>query len=402
VSIHRIIIAGPATPHALSDLLCDDAERVRSLPGLGGSPVVDQVRLLHQSGYEVDLVTLDPSICDPLRLRGPGLTIRVGPYRPRARERVRDLFRAERHAVRRLVDDARGDVVHAHWTYEFALGALDSRHRSVVVTSHDAPLRVLRQQTDPYRLVRTAMAFMVSRKTRHLMAVSPHVRDHWQHQLRYRGHVSVVPNAVIPPSDALSLSATRPPRDTLVVAAGLGHWTRLKNPTTLLRAFARLRSLHVNGCSIQLRLYGTDYGPKGIAASAAGRLALSQGVVFRGALDRTRFWTELREADILAHTSREEACSMVVAEAMSTGVPVVAGSRSGGIPWQLDFGRSGLLVDTEDVEAVSAALWTLISDGALRRELSARALQRAHRLFSASSVLSSWMENYEQCSRELV
>lgn len=80
-----------------------------------------------------------------------------------------------------------------------------------------------------------------------------------------------------------------------------------------------------------------------------------------------------------------EPFGIVVIEAMSRGRPVV-GSRMGGIPEIVEDGRSGLLVEPEDVEALSQAMGRLAADRGLADCMGEAARQRA-RLFAAGAVV---------------
>lgn len=77
-------------------------------------------------------------------------------------------------------------------------------------------------------------------------------------------------------------------------------------------------------------------------------------------------------------TRREEAFGLVLAEAMSKGLPVVA-TDIGAIPEVLDGGRSGLLVPPQDPAALSGALSRLISDAGLRQELAVRGIETSRK-----------------------
>ena len=109
-----------------------------------------------------------------------------------------------------------------------------------------------------------------------------------------------------------------------------------------------------------------------------------QGAVQRGGwAERVSFagWTDdvrpfYQDADLLVLPSRTEGAGLVISEAMSCGVPVLA-SGVGGIPEVLDHGRTGWLVSPGDSRALAEGLATLIKDGALREVLGARARQEA-------------------------
>lgn len=66
-------------------------------------------------------------------------------------------------------------------------------------------------------------------------------------------------------------------------------------------------------------------------------------------------------ADLFVLPSRHEPFGIVILEAWSAGLPVVA-SRVGGIPGVIDDGRTGLLVEPESVPELANAIGGLLSD----------------------------------------
>lgn len=94
----------------------------------------------------------------------------------------------------------------------------------------------------------------------------------------------------------------------------------------------------------------------------------------------------LRRAWVLALPSHWEAMPMAVLEAMAAGVPVVA-SRVGGIPGVVADGRTGLLVEPRDVNALGEALVRLLGDAEGRQAMGRAARERAAGHFSADVVI---------------
>jgi L-malate glycosyltransferase len=103
-----------------------------------------------------------------------------------------------------------------------------------------------------------------------------------------------------------------------------------------------------------------------------------------GILDRTSFigpvvhatvpmW--LNRFDIYVAPSRSESFGVAVIEAGACGLPVVV-SRVGGLPEVVVEGETGIIVPSEDVGALQAALKLLVLDSALRTRLGDEA--RAH------------------------
>jgi glycosyltransferase involved in cell wall biosynthesis len=89
---------------------------------------------------------------------------------------------------------------------------------------------------------------------------------------------------------------------------------------------------------------------------------------------------------------REQFGRMLI-EAMACGVPILA-SRSGEIPHVV--GDAGLVVDEADTAVWSAALDRLLADAALRRDLSARGLARAHEKYAWPVVARAHLAFFEE------
>src|SRR5690606_8962609 len=131
---------------ALADLL-PDADGADL--GCGGHLIATLVRALLERGHRLSVVTLSPELDAPRVLAGNDLAYYVYPMR--TRRRMRDLFALERQGLLDGIRRARPDIVHAHWTYEWAMAALESR-LPTLVTTHDDGMRQLLYSRDLYRL----------------------------------------------------------------------------------------------------------------------------------------------------------------------------------------------------------------------------------------------------------
>lgn len=353
--------------------------------GLGGTPIVSLVQGYLSIGNEVTVFTLDPAVHSEVVLKGERLTICIGPYR--RTHRARDFFRREREYLCAAMQREKPDVLHAHWTYEFALAALVSGIPALV-TAHDAPLRILRLTPDAYRAVRTAMAWSVARRAGHMTAVSQHIERHFRQAMRYRGQMTVVTNAIADYIFQLSLTRKVSDSNRIIFATVLTGWSRVKNGETALQAFALVRR-ELPGA--ELRMFGPGYGIGEQAECWAKARGLDSGVDFIGPVPQERLAEQLAsDVDILIHSSREEASSMAVAEAMAIGLAVIGGRDSGGVPEVLDYGASGLLVDIESPRELAVAMIALGNDVDGRIELGHIARASAERKFAPTAVAGAY------------
>ena len=354
--------------------------------GWGGYPIVELVRALIGRGHYVSVVTLSPDLSTPRILKGPSLTYYV--YPTRLKRKMRDLFKAEREYLREGILLAKPDILHAHWTYEFALACLETR-LPMVVTTHDNAFQQLRFSKDLYRLGRLYIQMEVIRRAKFLTAVAPYLADslHWL----AKTEIEVIPNAInFIQSNGIEHAAES---RTLKIATVLNGWGNRKNPKAAIKAFNLVQRELPDA---KMLMFGDGYEEGGAADQWSRSKDLSQNIHFRGALPNQQLLTELRQVSILLHPAVEEACPMAVLEGMALGLPVVAGRASGGVPWLLDNGSAGFLTDVTNPKAIAQTLFMCIRQREDRDRKRKNAYRRLEQVFSPAAVAQQYERVYER------
>lgn len=142
----------------------------------------------------------------------------------------------------------------------------------------------------------------------------------------------------------------------------VGRLAPEKNLERLLTAFELLRARHPER---QLRLLVAGTGP----SEAALRVRAGIGVTFLGAVDRAHDLPALyASSDAFITCSETETLGLVVLEAMSAGLPVVA-CRAGGVADYLESGHNGLGFEPGDLEGCIDAMERLLGDESLYERL---------------------------------
>lgn len=95
-------------------------------------------------------------------------------------------------------------------------------------------------------------------------------------------------------------------------------------------------------------------------------------------------------AAIYAMTSRFEGFPLVLIEAMTCGLPVVAMDCPTGTREIIEPDRNGLLVPDGDIAAMTDALNRMIAEPELRERLASGALQSARKRFAIDPVMRQW------------
>ncbi len=396
----KIGITGPISTESVSKHLDGD---VSSLPkGMDGAPLLGTIiSVLIERGHEVSAYTLDeslpPSLSQPIVEHGNGFKIYYGfhrrhSFRPNDGRcgRMVDFFKTEREAIEKAIQIDKPDVVHAHWTYEFALAAIASGV-PCVVTCHDSPIQVLRFMPNLYRLGRYFMARQVLRNAKVISAVSPYLQNE---VARYaKVPVIVVPNPAPPIllnrifSSALRVIDLSRPSIAMVQSG----WDKRKNPAPALKAFAKLRQT-IPGAT--LHLFGGDFGPGEKAQVWAKARKIEAGMIFHGLMPHEQLLSELGAMHLLLHPALEESCPMSLVEAMALGLPVVGGHKSGGVPWVLDYGKAGILTDVRSAESICQSLLEILGNKEMYERVMHAGLERVRNVFSADAIISQYEELY--------
>ena len=124
------------------------------------------------------------------------------------------------------------------------------------------------------------------------------------------------------------------------------------------------------------------------------KIASSKGVKMHrlGHVNDEIYRSALSAAEILVLPSEYEAFGIVLLEAAAAQTPVVA-TRVGGIPEAMSEGKNGLIVDYNDPEALSGAMFTILEDNSLKNEMGKFGREFSKK-FSWSSIVNQLESEY--------
>ncbi len=146
----------------------------------------------------------------------------------------------------------------------------------------------------------------------------------------------------------------------------VGRLTADKGVDVLIDAFAR-----ASAASPHQHLHVVGDGPLRDATERAQQ-ALPR-VRCSGRLSGDALTAAYAAADVLVLPSRFEPWGLVVNEAMAAGLPVIASARVGCVDDLVVDGRTGLVVQAVDADAVGTAMVRIAGDAALRAAMGAAA-----------------------------
>ena len=154
----------------------------------------------------------------------------------------------------------------------------------------------------------------------------------------------------------------------------VGRIDRGKGLEFLIEAASRLKRHNP-----QIVIVGARTNFSSTLESLASQKGVSEYINFTGFLGEDHKNRLLMEATVFCLPSMYEGASLAILEAMAAGRPVVA-TNTGGVPYLMENGSSGYLVNYGDVKALSERLEALILNPDLRESMGkkGRAIAETH------------------------
>lgn len=211
-----------------------------------------------------------------------------------------------------------------------------------------------------------------------ITVVSKFLRDSLAPYIRNTGKITVIPNII----DTGLFSYRPKPASPPLVFAAVAAWISPKRPDLLVQALEHM--VKEQGITAELHFFGE--GPQ---LDEIRKQQFSFTIHFRGYSSKTDIAAQLQQTHFFLHASEVETFSIVVAEALSTGTPVIASAR-GALPELVDAGNGVLCENT--VEAWTAGLRKALATHYASEQLAGKMGAR----FSAEAVGKAFDEVYRR------
>lgn len=247
------------------------------------------------------------------------------------------------------------------------------------------------------------------RRVDRLVAITPALRDRCLSAGIAEANIVTIPNGVdterFAPVDAAGRAAQRrrlglPPDVPLVTF--IGFWSEEKGPHRLFDAWARARQ--ATGVDAALLFVGsTDPAHPEVDVQLVAQVRQRAAAV--GLESRFAFVEQtvdvaayLQASDIFAVPSSREGLSNALLEAMSTGLPSIAGAIPGGDS-VIESGSNGYLVPPADGDLLADVLGRLLADPRLRADVGRRARHTIVERFAMPTVAERYFALYTELMR---
>lgn len=251
------------------------------------------------------------------------------------------------------------DVLHAHWTYDYAFAASKfTRQVPIVCTVRDwAPyiFRVSNIKQKILFLKKLRMANNLIKNPNIYFVANSLYTEKLIQSVRSDLSIPVIYNS-IQDSIVIDNRLKKDSNEIKIVSISSVLHDKRKNIECLLYAF---KSLLFDYPKAQLFLIGDidtfNY------RSWKNKSLLDQ-VQFLGRLNQEKIIDVLDDCTMMVHPSLEETFGNILLEAMARRVPVIGGILSGAVPQVLNFGKCGLLCDVNKKEEIVKSMKYLLTN----------------------------------------
>ncbi|BAY13424.1 glycosyltransferase family 4 protein [Calothrix sp. NIES-2098] len=297
--------------------------------------------------------------------------------------------------VNGAITKASADVNAVHFVHSSWLRCLaTSRFAST-------PVHISRTRRDTYALYQWLYTALNAhwekqafQKAKVVVAVSEKVAQELVNIGVPRSRIQVIVNGVdldeFSPGVGDRLTWNLPENVPLALFAGDIRTTR-KNLDTVLYALTKVPNLHL---AVVGKTEGSPF------PQLAASLGLSERVHFLGY--RRDIAAIMRVADLFVFPSRYEACTLVLLEALASGLPVITATTTGGA--ELVTPECGVVLpNSDDIDALATALLSLVNDTSMSQMgKAARSVAEQHSWTTMAQtyvdLFEELIQNEEHCS----
>ena len=379
----KIVLLGSVNPRDF-DLSQEDYNRVNGLKFGRSVPVSDLAITLAQLGHEITVIGIVGTADSVLSMKtqnGVKLIYVLG----RRREKLKAItfYSAERKSLISEIACIKPDVVHAHWTYEYALAAQDSGLPHLI-TVHDEPWEILQGFRNLFFFLRLLIAIRVrSRSSDNFVFVSEYIRMRWKQRMLVPG------GEVIPNMNRLAISNSAESKRLNHVIA-VGNTDRRKNIRGLLAAWQMVLQTNPN---LRLHLVGPGLGlGDSLAKEFDSKFEYGQ-VTWHGSIDRRELSNLYSRCKVLVHPSLHESFGLIYLEAFASNLGVIAFEKSGSA--REVMGNAGLILKDSSLKSLADAILNLTSNQTLLNQLTENGRARLEK-YSPNLVSRMYISLYER------
>ncbi len=284
------------------------------------------------------------------------------------------------------IKDLKPDILHTHETYGLGLGTFSIPH---VFTVHGFDHANIIADSAKFSWLRSRLWRRMERRglgaQKHIISITPYVRK--MIEPLTGANIYDIDN----PVDERFFNIKYQPEPGRILCVG---WiSERKNTLGAVEAFAAMAGRYAQA---QLVIAGepkeAEYFNR--VKRCIDNNRLGDRVELLGHINHAQLEHELTRASVFLLPSRQENSPIAIAEAMAAGVPVIAANRCG-MPYMIDEGKTGFLIDPESTEQIAQRLAQLAGSQQLCQQMGQAGRQTAIERFHPNAVALRTKAVYE-------
>lgn len=306
------------------------------------------------------------------------------------KSRFLTLFQYNKVKIHRELAKIRPDIVHGHGTeHEYPYIAITSKFPNVVTFHNYMPLIIQEQGWGPLFIKSVPFFYekYVLKKANYIISTTKFLNNKISKLTMAKRFI--IDNPV---SSSYFTENEKNPSQIIFI----GYIRPEKGIDILVAAFNKIRQQYKD---IRLNIIGPSsklFSNYFLEISELCDSAVNDGqILLSGFKKSTQIAEELSRSYFLVLPSYHEPFGVVLIESLAMGTPVIA-SRVGGIPYIVEDGKTGILVEPGDVNALAEKMQLLLEDGELRQQMGQRGKQEAMKRFHLDVVAKKTMAVYEK------
>lgn len=343
-------VAGPFNPQSVKEYFPENTE----LPDINrtASSVNAYVNGLLKNGHQVVVFTTYPFDGKSYKIVGNRISICF--ISTKFKVHAFGRARMGKKIARAIKENNDGiDVLHAQWTYEFALAALHFKG--------EKPLFCSVRDWCPYIMTLSegfmekyywTMSYFIFKKVMKgdsfkFIANSEYTKSQIVGDYPQKD-VAIIPN----PIDSKFILNTRTSysENPVFISISYSVASPRKNNIKLLEAFHIYHSENPNASLILIGACPEDL-KKNLEEKG-----LLEGVILKGLQDHDEVIRLIDESTCLVHPAIEETFGNILLEGMCRRVPCIGGAEAGAVPQVLGYGKYGVLCDVTNAQSIYNAM----------------------------------------------
>lgn len=293
--------------------------------------------------------------------------------------------------LRRVARKINPDIIHAQGTEDcYGLAAVSLKYPALL--SLHAPTTELlrfcpRKLSSGY--LRTRMfpflnQYVISR-SKYIHTQTLYLKNYFHNILREK-----IVSVLDLPVNSLYFSVVNQPQKNIIVFVGSSF--KLKGADTLVKI---TNGLCKTVDDFEVVIIGPNTGEmRDILSRMVDEYNVGDKMRFLGQVGPAEIAHQLSLAKVFVAPTRCDTYGMAAIEALCAGVPVVS-SNIMGIPYAIDNGVDGFLLDPEDVAGFVEKITLLLQNDSLREKMGQNARERAKKRWNSNLIAKTMLEIYK-------